>query len=276
MKIKKAVKIIFVILLIIAGTALFLLSISKPANGRKHTIHLVDTIYLQADPPENKLLRYMKKKYGVSFIRVEPEYKFTEFSDSRPYGSSLWGYMYNGIIVTTPEGDGEYYYVRDNYGTYLDNFGCFLVHDEAENILEKSISSVVDGEVKVACIPSAVQDKELPADMTAEYYIDNASYRFRVFVCGKGENAESEYDAILEAMNIEKRPRDDINEWIRLTYVDKYIFDQIDTKNGSSFDIENNYNVKTYIEGYHIYNEEKSKTEYHWRLKFVTPYDEEN
>ena len=276
MKIKKSVKILFLILLIIAGISFRLLSISKPENGRKHTIHLVDTIYLQADPPERKLLRYMKKKYGVNFIRVKPEYKFTEFSDSRPYGSSLWSYEYNGIIVTTPENSGEYYYVRDNYGTYLDNYGCFLVWDEAEKILEKRISPVVDGDVKVACIPSAIQDKELPADMTAGYYIDNASYRFRVFICGKGENAESEYDAIIEAMNMEKRPHDDINEWIRLTYVDKYVFDQIDTKDGSTFDIGNNYNVKTYLEGYNVYNEDKGKAEYYWRLKFVTPYDEEN
>lgn len=60
---------IFSILAVLLHISFFLI-FTHPANGRKHTLHIVDTIYIQDDVPKEKLIKYMNKKYGLEFTEV--------------------------------------------------------------------------------------------------------------------------------------------------------------------------------------------------------------
>ena len=58
---KKNITLIIVCIILIV--VLFSFAIVKPRNGRKFTIHVIDTIVLQADSPAMQLIKYMNEKY---------------------------------------------------------------------------------------------------------------------------------------------------------------------------------------------------------------------
>lgn len=55
------------IILIAAVLVLQSFAIVRPRNGRKFTVHIIEIIVLQADPPAKKLLKYMNEKYKSLF-----------------------------------------------------------------------------------------------------------------------------------------------------------------------------------------------------------------
>ena len=224
------------LILVAAAIVGILLLISEPNHGRDFTIPLIDGMVIQADPPAKKLLKYMEKKYNREFIQVfvEPS-KYLGECRHHDYGSGTWDFYYNGITVSTADGE-EYYHVRDDYGTYLDNYGCYLVNEEAEQILYDKISSVVS-DVKVSCFPRDYQYKELPAYMTAEEYLDNAGKWLCIVICGEGENAEADYQKICDVLGIESG-----QGWMTMHYLDNEAYNNIDMENRYIIISNKNYN----------------------------------
>lgn len=43
-----------IIIFIVVALVVLLLVVGKPQNGRRFTVHIIDTIVLQADPPAKK------------------------------------------------------------------------------------------------------------------------------------------------------------------------------------------------------------------------------
>ncbi len=240
MKLKKN-KLIFAAAVIIGAILLFLL-ITEPNHGRNWTIPLIDGMVIQADPPAKKLLKYMEEKYDEEFIQVYVEPN--NYSDERrhhDWGSTLWGFYHNGITVSTKDSD-EYYHVRDDYGTYLDNYGCYLVNEEAEQILYDKISSVVIN-AKVSCFPMDMQYDELPADMTAEEYLDKAGYWLCIVICGNGASAQWDYQKICDVLDIKSG-----EGWMTIHYLDEDVYNDIDMENRYSILSNENYNKKLQFE----------------------------
>lgn len=231
---KERIAVIVVALFHIAIVVLILSLIIQPSHGRKYTIPLIDGMVIQADPPEKKLLKYMEEKYDTEFRVVNFPGSFRHHS----YPTETWGFYYNGITVSTVSGSLEYYHVRDDYGTYLDNYGCYLVNDEAEQILYDKISSVLDDEVKVSCYPMDYQTDELPADMTAEKYLEIAGYWVCIVACGDGENAMEEYNEICDVLDITSGAG-----WMTMHYVNEEVYNRIDMENRTMI-IENKDYIK--------------------------------
>ncbi len=232
--------IIFIILILI----LFSFAIVKPQNGRKYTIHVIDTIVLQADPPAKKLIKYMNKKYDKNFVQVnvEPLWETPQMRHHE-YGSGAWDYFCNGITVTTDDSNGEYYHVRDDYGTYLDNYGCYLVNGDAEAELNKKVSAVVK-DSKVSCFPRDMQYKELPAYMTVQEYLENAMLRICIVICGEGGDARNDYDKICKALNMTSGGR---GGRLTMLYLDKDEYENVDMSEFQSFESiidTKNYNMR--------------------------------
>lgn len=238
MKTVKSNKVLFAVVISFSALIWILIFslIAEPQNGRNFTIHIVDSIVLQADPPAKKLLKYMEEKYNKEFtqVYVEPN-TYSDECRHHDWGSKLWGFYHNGITVST-SGSDEYYHVRDDYGTYLDNYGCYLVNEEAEQMLYDKISSVVS-DVKVSCFPMDIQYEELPALMTAEYYLDKAGYWLCIVMCGKGENAEEDYQKICDVLGIKSG-----QGWMTIHYVDEETYNNIDMENRYIIISNENYN----------------------------------
>lgn len=228
------------VILPIAAIVLLFFLITEPRNGRRFTVHIIDTIVLQADPPAKKLLEYMEEKYDTEFAQVEFEPDL--YSAERRHhniGSGSWAFLYNGITVTKAENGHEYYHVRDYYGTYLDNYGCYLINDEVQQELNRKISAVIEEEVKVACFPRDIQYNELPANMTVEEYLYNAGYMLCIAICGKGENAEQDYEKICEALNITSG-----DGWMTLLYLDEENYNKFYMRNWYVITHYEDYNLK--------------------------------
>lgn len=238
MKTVKSNKVLFAVVISFSALIWILIFslIAEPQNGRNFTIHIVDSIVLQADPPAKKLLKYMEEKYDKEFMQVfvEPS---TYLGECRhhSFGSGTWNFYYNGITVSTTD-DEEYYHVRDYYGIYLDNYGCYLVNEEAEQILYDKISSVVS-DVKVSCFPRDLQSNELPAYMTAEEYLDNAGKWLCIVICGEGENAEEDYQKICDVLGIKSG-----QGWMTMHYLDKETYNNLDMENRYIIISNKNYN----------------------------------
>lgn len=102
-----------IIIFIVVALVVLLLVVGKPQNGRRFTVHIIDTIVLQADPPAKKLIKYMNEKYDKNFVQVSEEPIFDSDKRHHTFGSGSWGFWYNGITVTTDDSSGEYYHVRE-------------------------------------------------------------------------------------------------------------------------------------------------------------------
>lgn len=179
--------------------AVLLIIISEPANGRNFTVHLIDTIVLQADPPEGKLMRYMKKKYGMEFERVTDESLLRQMGYDN---ATNWDYWENGIVVRTESYPGLFFYVQDYYGKIQENFFCYINREPAEEYLEKVLAENHGGECRVVLHPwngSANPDSSVKTD-TPEDYLKNVAFHTYVIV-----NAE----------DIDKGRRETINEVLR-------------------------------------------------------------
>jgi len=181
----------------------------------------------------------MEEKYNREFTPVNAEFSLYSLERrNHDWGSAAWDYLYNGITVKTDNNSNEYYHVRDNYGTYLDNYGCYLINDEAETELNKKISHVLtDKELKAACFPNDFQCEELPAHMTVQEYLDNANFSLCIVICGKGENAQNDYESVCQALNAEDR-----NIRIFLIYFDKNVYDNIDMNDYQAIISNESYN----------------------------------
>ena len=72
MKLKKCniIAAICIFIFIAVALAVLLLVVVEPQNGRSFTVHIIDTIVLQADPPAKKLIKYMNEKYNKNFVQV--------------------------------------------------------------------------------------------------------------------------------------------------------------------------------------------------------------
>lgn len=231
---KERIAVIILAIIHIAIVVLVLSLIIQPSHGRKYTIPLIDGMVIQADPPEKKLLKYMEEKYDTEFRVVNFPGSYRHHS----FPTETWGFYYNGITVSTVSGSLEYYHVRDDYGTYLDNYGCYLINEEAEQLLYDKISSVLDDEVKVSCYPMDYQSDELPAYMTAEEYLDMAGHWVCIVICGDGENAEEDYKEICNIFN-NKTGRG----WMTMHYVNEEVYNRIDMENRTMI-IENKDYIK--------------------------------
>ena len=240
MKTVKSNKVLFAVVISFSAMIWILIFslIAEPQNGRNFTIHIVDSIVLQADPPAKRLLKYMQEKYNKEFVRIDV--RSLDIIDSyHEWGSIMWGHLHNGIIVTTSDSNDEFYHVCDNYGTYLDNYGCYLINDEAENELNEKISSALsDKEVKAACFPRDIQYKELPAYMTVQEYLQNANYRLCIVICGEGDDARNDYDEICKALDVKSG-----EGWMTLTYYDKNVYDNINMNDFQALIDPQNYNA---------------------------------
>lgn len=224
------------ILALVLALFLILICIIKPDHGRLFTIPLVDTLVIQADPPEEKLLGYMEKKYNKKFVKIDIE--IDDMKSHHSQGSALWGFYYNGIIVTTADSNSEYYHVRDDYGTFLDNYGCYLVNDAAEKETSQKLSKFFD-EYAVSIFPKDIQKEELPAEMTVDEYLDKADYNVCIVICGKGDEARNDYEKICESLNKKTE-----QGWLTMMYVDKSVFDQIDINSLQSIEDTGDFNLK--------------------------------
>lgn len=246
MKTVKSNKVLFAVVISFSALIWILIfsiiaEIAEPRNGRNFTIHIVDSIVLQADPPAKRLLKYMEKKYDREFVQIKEDPSvYSTFKDRHhDWGVGNWAYWHNGIIVTTKDDDSEYYHVCDNYGTYLDNYGCYLINDEAESELNEKISSALpDKEVKAACFPRDIQYKELPAYMTVQEYLHNASYCLCIVICGEGGDARNDYDEICKALDVKSG-----EGWMTLTYYDKNVYDNINMNDFQALIDPQNYNA---------------------------------
>lgn len=228
-----------IIIPIVLAVLLFFL-IAKPRNGRKYTVHIIDTIVPQPDPPAKKLLKYMEEKYDTEFVQVNEEPDLYSVSRRHhSFGSGAWDHWYNGITVTKAVNGHEYYHVRDDYGTYLDNYGCYLINSEAKEEINKKLSAVIDGEVKAACFPSDLQYEQLPAHMTVEEYLDNANYWLGIAICGKGETAEQDYEKICSALDAKSG-----EGWMTLLYLDEEKYNKFYMNNWSVIVGCDDYNLR--------------------------------
>lgn len=171
--------------IVLCATLFFI--VTKPANGRKYTVHLVDTLVLQADPPEKKLMRYMQKKYGMEFDRVTDE----ELLRKMGYDNATnWNFWDNGIIICTESYPGLFFYVQDHYGEIRENFFCYINREPAEKYLEKILSENHGGECKVVLHPgngSANPDSSVKTD-SPEDYLKNVAFHTYVIVNEKDIN----------------------------------------------------------------------------------------
>ena len=75
MKTVKSNKVLFAVVISFSAMIWILIFslIAEPQNGRNFTIHIVDTIVLQADPPAKRLLKYMEKKYDREFVQIKED-----------------------------------------------------------------------------------------------------------------------------------------------------------------------------------------------------------
>lgn len=173
-KIVTALKIlaIFLILAVLLHISFFLL-FTHPANGRKHTLHIVDTIYMQDDVPKEKLIKYMNKKYGLEFTEVE----VTRENALMLTCSTNYEYWYNGIAVETESYPDSYFNVQDHYGEIRDNFFCYLNIEPATDYLKNKITEYTGYECKLRIEPSELQNTGKIVEILPNEYVNTVNYK---------------------------------------------------------------------------------------------------
>lgn len=206
-------------------------------NGRDFCMTFPEGLILQTPPPKNKLIKFMNKKYGIKF----EQYNGLEYSDSEKFSEYGFRYShisardfdryYNGIIVSTNEYPGHYFFVCDYYGEIHDDYGCHLVESEAEQIIENKLSDLMDFDLKVALHPTYFQDNVFSEKLTSLDYLLNGNYIIKIFIYGDGENAEKEFEKIAEFV----RPYWDDDTFMFIYYLDGQVYDSIYSNDYNSY-----------------------------------------
>lgn len=150
----------------------FSLIFTHPANGRKHTLHVVDTIYIQDDVPKEKLIKYMNKKYGLEFTEVE----LTRENAPNLTCSAIYEYWYNGIAVETESYPDTYFNVQDYYGEIRDNFFCYLNIEPATDYLKNKITEYTGYECKLRIEPSEFQNTGKIVEISSDEYLNTVNF----------------------------------------------------------------------------------------------------
>ena len=235
-KYKTIIKILLVFFLVILiiefGSKWFLQSFGNPSNGRNYTITFPEMGTIQADPPTNKLIRFMNDKYGVTFRRYRGEEYLIDKNEIDHINSKNFTEYFNGILVETDEYPGHYFYVCDYYGTYLDDYYFHIQQGTVEQYFYKKINSVVDSEFKVVCHPKYKQRYAVNFFSDSSDYINHCNYDFRIYICDDGKKADEDLEAISSVLS----PY--LNEsyrWLNLYYVDSVQFNSIDSSDYMSY-----------------------------------------
>lgn len=219
--------IIVVILVFIAANVIIKNKPNIPGNGRDFCMTFPEGLILQAPPPKNKLIKFMNKKYGIKFEQyngLECSEEFSEYGFRYSHiNAEDFDRYCNGIIVSTNEYPGHYFYVCDYYGEIHDDYGCHLVESEAEQIIENELSDLMDFDLKVALHPTYFQDNVFSENPAGLDYLLNGNYIIKIFICGDGENAEKEFEKIAEYI----RPYWDDDTFMYIYYLDNQVYDSI-------------------------------------------------
>lgn len=165
----------------------------------------------------------MNKKYGIKFEQYNG-YEFSEYGFRYSHISAEdFDRYYNGIIVSTNEYPGHYFFVCDYYGEIYDDYGCHLAESEAEQIIESKLLDLIDFDLKVTLHPTCFQNNVFEKTPTSLDYLENGDYIIKIFICGDGENAEKEFEKISECVY----PYWDNKTFMSIYYLDNEVYNSI-------------------------------------------------
>ena len=183
--------------------ASFFLMVTHPSHGRKHTLHIVDTITIQGDVPKKKLIKYMNKKYGLEFTEIE----VTRKNAPMLMGSANYEYWHNGITVETESYPDTYFNVQDYYGEIRDNFFCYLNIEPATDYLKNKITRYTGYDCKLRIEPSVLQDTGKIVEISADEYLNTVNYTAYILLNTESinKNIKDSLERMILDLGIEKR-----------------------------------------------------------------------
>ncbi|MDE6593257.1 MAG: hypothetical protein K2K57_09385 [Oscillospiraceae bacterium] len=217
------IAIIVIIIFVIYDAVQFIPSYSD--NGRRFSITIPEVTTFQMPAPKHKLIRYMTKKYKVRFHEYHGEEYLEGGISYEHLSSDYFEEKYNGIVVFTDEYPGHYFYVCDYYGAIHDDYGVHIAQSNAETKLMERLDKVIDEDVKIILHPNGFQKYIFDEYVGAYDYLEYGTYTIKIYISGKGENAEDDLEKIKEIIE----PYWIIDRRVMIYYVDETVWNNVES-----------------------------------------------